>query len=221
MYTRSLFPELLELIRSVHPEYLNLLGTGHSKQEIKASIKNIDPIPESLILIYSSIDGIANDNYNQYMARGLITEDNLLPDYKSVPFNFIPDYDLIPLNRINEDIYLFQEIFQSCQVRYGQFMPWDWKPDMIPFLYSEPLGYRICIRTLPEDESVWLITPPLADDGYIINTSIDQFILTAIECYRQGAYYQYNEGMWKINSKLYKEIVRKIDPEIQYCEPPL
>ena len=46
---------------------------------------------------------------------------------------------------------------------------------------------------------------------------MDKFLLTAIECYRQGAYYEDwdDEGVWDTDWDLAREIVKQIDPEIE------
>ncbi|WP_373540360.1 SMI1/KNR4 family protein [Chamaesiphon sp.] len=202
MDTQSLFRELLELIGSTRPEYVEALGKGYSRKEIEDLI-DIRPIPEALIAIYSCVTGLAYDNYNSY--------------------DLVPAYDLISLDRINEYIEMYREmrsdlIDEIGEEEYHEFG--NWEPDMIPFLH-DGCGYTVHVRTLPDDESVWV--RPKVDDLHKINSSLDRFILTAIECYRQAAYYQQIDEdvpIWYTDEDLAQEIVRKIDPEIEDYSPP-
>jgi cell wall assembly regulator SMI1 len=137
--------------------------------------------------------------------------------------DLIPAYALIPLGQINACIDIFKEIRSELideigELEYSESMSWE--PDMIPFL-EDGSGYNICVRTLPNDESVWVIPKDL--ESYKINTSIDRFILTAIECYRQGAYYQELDDdvwVWDTDEVLARKIVKKIDPDIEDYFPP-
>jgi SMI1 / KNR4 family (SUKH-1) len=202
MDTRSNFLALLDLIKATRPEYIEALGEGSSRQEIESSIQ-IHPIPEALISIYSCIAGETI--------------------YNAIFSDFIPAYEIIPLQRINDHIHTQQKvrsqiINQVGETAYHECM--SWKPDMIPFL-QDGCGYIICVRTLPNDESVWVL--PKVSEPYKINTNLDRFILTAIECYRQEAYYQELDGdiwIWDTDEVLAKEIVRSIDPEIDNYSTP-
>jgi SMI1 / KNR4 family (SUKH-1) len=202
MDTQASFRELLGLIGSTRPEYIEALGKGHSREEIEDSI-DIHPIPKALIAIYSCVRGLADDDYNSY--------------------DLIPFYDLIPLDRINGTIDMYREIRSESIDKMGEegyHKLMYWEPDMIPFLH-DGCGYTVHVRTLPEDRSVWV--KPKADNLRKINTNLERFILTAIECYRQGAYYQELDDdvwMWDTDIGLAHEIVRKIDPEIEDYFPP-
>lgn len=202
MDTRSNFLELLSLINATRPEYVESLREGSSRQEIESAIK-IHPIPEALIAIYSCVAGETSDN-----------------DSSS---DLIPAYDIIPLHDINTHIDIMQEVRAKMVNKIGDLVYSEyinWEPDMIPFLHDGS-GYRIFVRTLPNDESVWVIPKEL--EPYKINTNLDRFILTAIECYKQGAYYQepYEDVLlWATDETLAQEIVKNIDPEIEdYSSP--
>ncbi len=57
---------------------------------------------------------------------------------------------------------------------------------------------------------------------YKINNSLDRFILTAIECYKQDAYYQELDDdvlMWDTDEDLAQNIVNEIDPEMGDYSP--
>ncbi len=202
MDTKSNFIELLNLIEITRPNYIEGLGKGYSRQEIESYIK-IHPIPKAIITIYSCVGGDASNIYSSS--------------------NLIPAYDLIPLNRINQYINIHEEIryelfHEISESKYSEVMTWE--PDMIPLL-SDGSGYKIFVRTLPNDKSVWVI--PKALEPYKINTNLDLFILTAIECYKQGAYYQepYEDVvLWATNETLAQEIVKNIDPEIENYSSP-
>jgi hypothetical protein len=92
--------------------------------------------------------------------------------------SFIPGYYLIPLNQIDSDIKT------TIKVRTENIHVYDnrrgWRSDMIPFLEDGGGGY-IHVRSLPEDQSVWVV--PKVEDAYKINTNLDLFILMTIECY--------------------------------------
>jgi hypothetical protein len=208
MKTKFLLEELIGLIKDL--DYTvsdDVLGTGHSKLEIESQIKT-KPIPESLIELYSCIDG--GDDVR-----------------------LIPSHALIPLNEINEiidmfcsmDLPIFDFTDQEQVNNAIEFI--DWQPDMIPFLQDHSAGY-IFVRTLANDKSVWGVSKcyPLQK----FNTSIDKFLMSVIEFYRQGAYYldrdEYEDGsyedelQWNTDYDLAREIVKKIDPEIQNYTPP-
>jgi hypothetical protein len=202
MDTQSLFRELLGLIGSTRPEYVAALGGGYSRQEIESSME-ISPIPESLISIYLcvSCDRSKADCFD----------------------DFIPAYYLMELDRINSYINMFQEIRADLISEMGEKEGREimrWEPDMIPFL-DDGAGSTIHVRTLPGDESVWV--RPKVGNLEKLNTNLDRFILTTIECYRQGAYYQELDDdvyIWDTDWELAEEIVQKIDPEIEDYSPP-
>jgi hypothetical protein len=98
---------------------------------------------------------------------------------------------------------------------------------MIPFFEDHAAGH-IFVRSLPNDNSVWAATK--YSPVYKINTSIDKFLSSAIEFYKQGAYYldrdEYEDGsyedelQWNTDYDLAREIVKTIDPDIEnYCLP--
>ncbi|AFY91650.1 SMI1/KNR4 family protein [Chamaesiphon minutus] len=208
MKTKLLLEELIELIKNLDytvPD--DVLGTGHSTVEIESQIK-IKPIPDSLIDLYSCIDG---------------GDDAIL----------IPTHWLLPLNRINEEIDLFlksypifSDVIDEGQVNnIDEFL--EWQPDMIPFFEDRAAG-NIFVRSLANDNSVWAATK--YSSVYKINTSIDKFLSSVIEFYRQGAYFldrdEYEDGsyedelQWNTDYELVREIVKQIDPEIEnYCPP--
>lgn len=198
MNTYSLFTELLELVKITRPEYICGLGQGYSRLEIESAIE-IHPIPESLVTVYSCVGG----------------------DYSEIDgfSGLIPAYDLIQLNAINRLISMFQSSrFRIINQPGEDVSNMSWEPDMIPFLH-DGAGYYVCVRTLVDDHSIWVL--PKALNRHKINTSLDHFILTAIECYRQGAYYlDEDDEIWDTDEVLYREIVRSIDPEIENYFPP-
>jgi hypothetical protein len=202
MNTQSNFLSLLALIEETRSEQVKKLSKGCSTEEIESSIK-INPVPDALISIYSCTSGDI-DGSNYFL-------------------DLIPGYKLMSLSSINYYININEEsraksIEQMGELGYQNFR--DWELDMIPFL-SDGAGSRIYVRTLPNDESVWVI--PKADVSYKINTCLDLFILTAIECYQQGAYYQELDEdvwIWDTDWDLAEAIVRTIDPEIENYSPP-
>jgi hypothetical protein len=203
MDTQANFLELIDLIKANRPEYIEESGEAFSRQDIEFAIKT-HPIPEALITIYSCINSEGN--------------------YISCSSDLIPTYNLIPLHQINYDIDTFQEIRSELVDRIGEAAChelMDWRADMIPFL-QDCGGSVICVRTLPNDESVWAF--PKALEPHKLNTNLDRFILTAIKCYQQGAYYKepYYEDvcMWDIDGALAQEIVKVIDPEIENYSAP-
>jgi SMI1 / KNR4 family (SUKH-1) len=195
MNIQSKFEELLSLIRLTRPKYVEGLGGGCSRQEIESAI-SIHPVPEALIDIYSCVIG----------------------DYSEVDCfsGMIPAYDLLPLYSIDSYIDGYQEIRMLGSDEWERSDGWEM--DMIPFLY-DGAGASICVRTLPNDNSVWVI--PKVECSYKINTSLDKFILTAIECYKQNAYYlDLDDDMWNTDESLCVKIVGIIDPEIEnYFSP--
>jgi hypothetical protein len=207
MDTKSNLRELLTLIKATRPDYIRALGTGHSREEIESSI-SIHPIPDALIAIYSYVSP-----KSQTLMREKPLED-------SEDDSFIPGYYLIPLNQIDSDIKT------TIKVRNENIHVYDnrrgWRSDMIPFLEDGGGGY-IYVRSLPEDQSVWVV--PKVEDAYKINTNLDLFILMTIECYKQGAYYLDDElfedmSAWDIDWEIAGKILSEIDPEIGEYEMP-
>jgi cell wall assembly regulator SMI1 len=202
MSSQPLFRELLKLVENTRPEYVKQLGGGYSRVEIQSSIQ-MERIPEDLFDIYSCVSGDSSEI-----------------DFFS---GLIPGYDLFQLKEINEQIQIFQEISAKYLTKISESTSdkFDyWQPDMIPFLHDGS-GDNICVRTLPDDESVWII--PKVTGCRKLNSSLNRFILTAIECYRQGAYFidpDDEDEIWDTDWDLAKEIVKNIDPEIEDYSPP-
>ena len=199
MKTKFLFEELLTLVKSLAPESIGKLKQGHSKSTIESTIE-IKPIPNSLAVIYFCADG---DDISE----------------------FIPFYNLIPLNEINDKINIFRqvrnEIINADKSTKDGHEYLYWETDMIPFLDNH-CGSKILVRSLSEDESVWKMSK--YDPTIKINSSIDKFLMSTIEFYRQGAYYQEldddDELDWTTDWDLAKNIVKQIDPEIENYSPP-
>jgi SMI1 / KNR4 family (SUKH-1) len=190
--------ELLDLVAVTRIESICESSEVYSREDIESAIK-IRPVPEELSSIYLCVGG----DYSVFDCFS----------------GLIPAYDLIELESINRVIDMFQCIRSEIIERYGDGgSSSNWEPDMIPFLFDGS-GYYICVRTLLDDNSVWVI--PKALNCRKINTNLDRFILTAIECYRQEAYYlDEDDGIWDTDLALSKEIVRSIDPEIENYFPP-
>jgi cell wall assembly regulator SMI1 len=137
---------------------------------------------------------------------------------------FIPDWYFVDLYHITTNIEIkndgrqrtIDEYYQGNKQSYVEFFSsdstFDWEPDMIPFL-EDGSGNFICVRTLPEDRSVWAIYHD--DDSKILNANLDLFILTRIEFYRQGAYFQNSHGDLEQDWSLSQEILGQIDPETE------
>jgi hypothetical protein len=196
MDTQLKFRELLDLIKNSRDDAEELrqenLDIGLSREAIESAIK-IKPVPDSLISIYLCFDS----NHSSFS-------------------QLIPFYNLIELHNINSVVKIFQNIRLNHVGNSDHIMP----PDMIPFL-QDGAGYYICVRTLVDDQSVWVV--PKDSNPRKINTNIDHFILTAIECYRQEAYYPDDDDgiiIWDSDQALCKQIVRSIDPEIEDYFPP-
>lgn len=203
MNTKKKFQELLDLVKSTRLEYIYDLQEEYSQEDIESAIM-IKPIPEEIMFIYSCVGG-------EYSAKDCFS-------------GLIPAYDLIQLESIDRVINMFQVIRSDWISSYGNNdedlngVPLSWNPDMVPFL-CDGAGYYIFFRTLVDDRSIWLC--PKVGNIRKINTNLDRFILTAIECYRQGAYYlDEDDEMWDTDEELYREIVKSIDPEIENSSPP-
>jgi hypothetical protein len=203
MEIRTALLELLELIRTANSERIDP-DVGLFRAEIESAIK-ISPIPEALIELYLCASNEGND----------------LDLFDSI--ELIPCYRLLGTEGIRSTIEMFEDI-RSEQIEregeeyYHKFQ--NWGPDMIPFLH-DGCGEYVFIRTLSDDGSVWV--RPKASEMYKINTSLDRFILTAIECYKQGAYYQDLDDdvlIWDTDEELAQKIVDETDPEMaSYSSP--
>jgi hypothetical protein len=116
---------------------------------------------------------------------------------------FILGWKLLAIDEINEEIDMLT-----------QYSPDDYQLDMIPFLING-CGDNLSVRTLKDDQSVWHLMHDA--DGCMVHRSIDDFLLTAIECYKQGVYYfDEEEGMWTIDYALFIEIGEKLNPEVDF-----
>jgi hypothetical protein len=200
MDTQALIKELRDIYISKYPQCEDKIGQGSSLTQIESAITKIRPIPKALIDIYSCVGGENSDLRYCY-------------DF------LVPGYYLVSLNEIDSDIDFYEEMRLGEWVRYFNDLSEaefnkvaKWKPDMISFL-QDGSGYDVVIRTLPDDESIWV--RPKAEDSYKINTNFDRFLLTAIECHRQGAYIDDDDEAIDIDWELAKKIVSKIDPEIE------
>jgi SMI1 / KNR4 family (SUKH-1) len=116
----------------------------------------------------------------------------------------IPFYDVLPLESI-------KTIYEGlCTIHSLD--------DMIPFMYDDA-GYYICVKVSSDDKSVWVIRK--GDENNKTNTSLERFILTAIESYKCGAYYwdggheDEGDNSWDTDTGLWQEVVARIDPEME------
>jgi hypothetical protein len=205
MDTQALIKELRDIFVSKYPECEEKIGKGSSREQIESAITKIRPIPQSLIDIHSCVGGENSDL--EYCHDFLIGW-----------------YHLVPLDGIDSRIDLYEELRQwEWNEYFKELSETDfnevttWKPDMIPFL-EDGCGWYVVLRTLPNDESIWVM--PKAEDSRKVSTNIDRFILTAIECHRQGAYIEEDDEALDIDWDLAKEIVSKIDPEIEDYDHP-
>jgi hypothetical protein len=200
MDTQSSFRELLELIKIEQPEYIESLGAGYSIVEIETAIK-VRPIPEALITIYATV----GRDIDKDLVRG----------------NLIPGYSLNPLESIDSAMDIYREIRNEYIARMGDDVSASCYlvPEAIPFL-NDGCGYSIGVVNSPDDRSIWAM--PKVGLPAKINTNFDRFILTAIECYWQAAYYQDlddDRNIWDTDWVLATEIVGRIDPEITNYPP--
>jgi hypothetical protein len=206
MDANSRIKELLEIVLSSYPKLSNSIQNNILPQEIQSNIA-IYPVPIGLVTIYSYTINIHKE----------------LAEY-DLPV--IPGYYLIPLGKVNDYISIYKKVYEKYS---GTENFLGFQPDMIPFL-NDGFGYDICVRSLEGDQSLWVM--PKGDQPWKINTSLDAFIETAIECYKQKAYYQerddYNQSgdqedasmVWEVDWELAQEIVKKTDPDLGYYRPP-
>jgi SMI1 / KNR4 family (SUKH-1) len=116
----------------------------------------------------------------------------------------IPFYDVLPLESV-------KAVYEGLCDRQSLY-------DMIPFMH-DGAGYYICVKESSGDKSVWVIRKGEEDNK--TNTSLEKFILTAIESYKCGAYYwddgYEDEGYnaWDTDTGLWQEVVARIDPEME------
>jgi hypothetical protein len=206
MDTQALIRELRDIFVSKYPECKDKIGKGSSLAEIESAITKIRPIPKALIDIYSCVGG---ENSNLVYCHDFL----------------VAWYHLVPLDEIDSNIDLDEELRQWEWAEYFKDLSESdfnkvtrWKTDMIPFL-KDGCGSDVVIRTLPEDESIW--ARPKAEDSRKINTNLDRFLLAAIEFYRQDVYVDEDDDeAIEIDWDLAKEIVSKIDPEIEDYDHP-
>jgi hypothetical protein len=206
MDTQSLIRELRDIFISKYPECKKKLGQGYSLAQIESAITKIRPIPKALIDIYSCVGGENSD----------------LVYCHDFPIAW---YHLVPLDEIDSTIDLYEELrLREWNEHFKDLSEAEfnkvakWKPDMISFL-DDGCGYDVVIRTLPDDESIWV--RPKTEESRKVNTNLDRFLLAAIEFHRQGVYLDEDDGeAIDIDWDLATEIVSKIDTEIEnYSHP--
>lgn len=206
MDTQALIRELRDIYVAKYPECKEKIGQGYSLAQIESAITKIRPIPKALIDIYSCVGGENSD----------------LEYCHDFPVAW---YHLIPLDNIDGTIDLYEELRLWEWNKYFNDMSEaefnkvaKWKPDMVSFL-DDGCGYDVVIRTLPNDESIWV--RPKSEDSRKVSTNIDRLLLIAIECHRQGAYIdEDDEEAIDIDCNLAKEIASKIDPGIEEYDHP-
>jgi cell wall assembly regulator SMI1 len=204
MTTQSKIIELIELADSYSSK------TSEEEREEAYSRNEIDDamegrsIPDTLIEMYS---------YHKTI------------QFINLAKQFIPGWYFVDLYHITTIIDIKNEGRQSMIDEYhggneqlyieslsSDFI-FDWQPDMIPFL-EDGSGNFVCVRTLPEDRSVWVIYHD-TNDSKIVNANFDLFVLSRIEFYRQGAYFKNSYGELELNWELSQAILIQIDPETE------
>jgi hypothetical protein len=188
MDTRSIFEQLLSLVRAKKPELCSHLGSPLSREEIESKIKS-SRIPESLISIYSYISG--------------------MPDSNIPYFAIFANWNLIFIDDINENIDRIESSNRYMVDNCPNYELGMYSKDMIPFLYDGS-GNFMGVKNLPDDESVWDI--PKSDEPHQVFLDIDHFLLTTITCYERGVYFwDEEEEFW--DNDYFHEI--KIGDEIR------
>ena len=188
MNTEIKFRQLLEIIKQKNPGALEALGEGLTRNEIQNLIK-IHPVPEELIAIYTCVEGLS--------LRG---------EYDAIVPAFLPGWDLMNIHGVNDEIDILASVNDSSDV---------YKPDMIPFLCSGR-GDHLCIRSLPNDHSIWFVVHD-DDDSGIVHKNMDDFIITAIQCFEEEAYYfDEDEGYWASDFDTIWAIGEELNPEIDF-----
>jgi hypothetical protein len=121
---------------------------------------------------------------------------------------FLFGWKLLAIDEINDEI----DMLTDLKARYP--LDCNYQLDMIPFLING-CGDNLSVRTLKDDQSVWHLMHD--GDGCMVHRSIDDFLLTAIECYKQGVYYfDEEEGIWSADYDLFIEIGEKLNPEVDF-----
>jgi hypothetical protein len=201
MDTQALIRELRDIYISKYPECKEKIGYGSSLAQIESAITKIRPIPKTLIDIYSCVGGENSD----------------LEYCHDFPVAW---YHLVALDNIDGTIDHHAEMRLWEWGQYFNDMSESefnkvakWKPDMVSFL-NDGCGYDVVIRTLPNDESIWV--RPKSEDSRKVNTNLDRLLLLAIECHKQGVYIDEDDDeAIDIDWDLAKEIASRIDPEVE------
>jgi hypothetical protein len=122
-------------------------------------------------------------------------------------------WNLTYINDINENIdliaignkYLVDAI---PDYKFGMY-----SNDMIPFLY-DGFGNYVCVKNLPDDESLWTILKTGGIGQCFIN--INHFLLTSIECYEREAYFWDEEdNSWDCDSDFEDEILEEVKQRLE------
>jgi hypothetical protein len=125
-----------------------------------------------------------------------------IPDRANAFFMF--GWKLLAIDEINDEIDML--------TKYGAIG--YYQPDMIPFLVNG-FGDNLSVRTLKHDLSVWHLMHDA--EGRMVHRSIDDFLLTVIECYKRGVYfYNEEEKLWDFDYDLCMEIGQKLNPGISF-----
>jgi hypothetical protein len=191
MSTKSIFEQLLSLVRSRKPDLCSHLGNPIFREDIVSRIKS-RPIPESLISIYECVSG--------------------MPDSNIPYFTIFANWNLIFIGDINEKIDLIESNNKSMVDMFPDYELGMYSKHMIPFLYDGSGNY-MCVKNLPDDESVWDI--PKSAEPYQVFLNIDHFLLTTIACYERGVYFwNEEEGFWDSDYFLEIEIGDEIRDNI-------
>lgn len=180
------FRNLLEIIQQQRPGYIAAMGEGVSDEIIRDCIK-IHPIPEELMAIYSCVQGSSSSV--MYVGDS---------DY---PIDLLPGSNLINIYELDKEINFLKPVDRNPE-------PWEWQPDMIPFLVYCGVDYY-CVRTLPDDQSV--VFRPKGDQYITISQNIEDFILMITECYKQNAYFL-DDIFLENNYNLEEQIIFKFNP---------
>jgi hypothetical protein len=186
MNIKEICERLLSIIREKRPDDFQYLGNGLSRAEIESKVK-IHPIPEALIDLYSCVSG-SNKDFSGYIISG--------------------SWNLIFINDINEEIKWQKRRNKSMLDTFPDYEFGMYSNNMIPFL-DDGSGNCVCVKNLPDDQSVWYI--PKSDEPSPYYISIDHFLLTSIACYEREAYFlDEEEGFWSCDPEFEQEIADEI-----------
>ena len=120
---------------------------------------------------------------------------------------------MIYIDDVNRAIDLIEWGDKFIFDRFPDYKFGMYSKTMIPFLY-DGYGNYICVKNLPNDESLWLIRK--SEDPCIYFNNINHFILTGIICYERGAYYwDEEEGYWDNDPDLEEEIMEEIRQDLE------